>query len=175
MTGIEIKRNITQLKSSLVYFDIAPHWSVYHYLFWRKLELQKSLGNKYKKLYFGGNDKNCHSSSNKKPNCILSQGGVQFHHQTKLEKLDIERQFPWCSKDTFYTISHEYLFLLINSKVEKYLAVEFFLKFILFLFPTSLIFWTFFKHQTNIKTTFLRISLWQSENISCYLILPFQP
>lgn len=62
----------------------------------------------------------------KKPNCILSQGGVQFHHQTKLEKLDIERQFPWCSKDTFYTISHEYLFLLINSKVEKYLAVEFF-------------------------------------------------
>ena len=31
----------------------------------------------------------------KKPNCILQQGGVQFHHQTKLEKLDIERQFPW--------------------------------------------------------------------------------
>ena len=25
VTGFEIKRNITQLKSSLVYFEIAPH------------------------------------------------------------------------------------------------------------------------------------------------------
>lgn len=74
----------------------------------------------------------------KKPNCIFSQGGVQFHHQTKLEKLDIERQFPWCSKDTFYTIGHEYLFLLINSKEEKYSAVEFF--FLIYFVPFSYIF-----------------------------------